>query len=239
MNISICIPCVDKHIPLLCKFLETIKNFTRKPNEIIISLSPKFDKLDLNNIKNTLEKNYLCYNLKCLIQNKQTNCATNLNNCFDIVTGDIIIISGADDIIHPQKLEIIEYLFNKYPETTMILHNLINSYNRDYSFKIFDKYDINNLNIYSDLTLGCKKVKVPMAEHRLDSDIFYNKYSDVICKYYCNGASSFKRKILDNIKFKNIDYGEDTVFTSNIFNEYGNVIIILDKLMSYTSSNSY
>ena len=71
MNISICIPCVDKHIPLLCNFLKTITFFTRKPDEIIISLSPKFDKLDLNNIKNTLEKNYLCYNLKCLVQNNE------------------------------------------------------------------------------------------------------------------------------------------------------------------------
>ena len=238
MNISICIPCVDKHVPLLFKFLETIKYYTRKPDEIIISLSPKFDKIDLNNIKNTLEKNYLCYNLKCLVQNKQTNCADNLNKCFEIVTGDIIIISGADDIIHPQKLEIMEYLFNKYSETIMILHGFIQPRHRDYSMKIFDKYDINNLNIYNDLTLGCK-ARVPMPEHRIDSDSFYNKYSDVICKSYCNGAISFKRKILNNIKFKSIDYGEDTVFCSNIFNEYGNAIIILEKLMSYTPSGSW
>tara|TARA_B100001093_G_scaffold518364_1_gene602914 strand:+ start:1066 stop:1764 length:699 start_codon:yes stop_codon:yes gene_type:complete len=231
MNISICIPCVDKHIPLLCNFLKTITYFTRKPDEIIISLSPKFDKLDLNNIKNTLEKNYLCYNLKCLVQNKQTNCATNLNKCFDIVTGDIIIISGADDIIHPQKLEIIEYLFNKYPETTMILHNLINSNNRDYSLKIFDKYDINDLNIYSDL-ISCKPFGLLSKKFQLDTN------SEFGPNYVC-GAPTIKKKILNNIKFKDVDYGEDAHFITDIHNYYKSTIYIPFKLMSYTPSGSF
>lgn len=238
MNITICIPCVDKHIPFLQQFLETIKYFTRKPDEIIISLSPKFNKIDLNNIKNSLEKDYLCYNLKCLVQNKKTNCALNLNKCFELVTGDIIIINGADDIIHPQKLEIIEYIFNNY-STTAILHDSKNGNYRDYSLKIFDKYSVNNITCYNDLTLGCRKIAVPMSEHRLDSDIFYEKYNDVICKYYINGAISFKKEILHTVKYKNLDYGEDTIFCSDIFREYKNIIIILEKLMLYVPSGSY
>ena len=37
MKMSICIGCLDKHIKLLYKLLNSFDKFTRKPDEIIIS----------------------------------------------------------------------------------------------------------------------------------------------------------------------------------------------------------
>ena len=75
MKICICIPCVDKHIPLLNKFLETIPNFTYIPDEVLISLSPKFDKtLNLDD-ENKLMQKFSNLNLKILVQDKITQAA--------------------------------------------------------------------------------------------------------------------------------------------------------------------
>ena len=42
MKICICIPCVDKHIVLLENLLGSFDKFSRQPDEIMVSLSPKF-----------------------------------------------------------------------------------------------------------------------------------------------------------------------------------------------------
>ena len=66
MKISVIIPCVDKHIGLLEKLLDSFYLLTRQPDEVIISISPKYLKLDLNNVKLKLEQKYGF--LKCIVQ---------------------------------------------------------------------------------------------------------------------------------------------------------------------------
>ena len=141
MKISVIIPCVDKHLNLLEKLLESMILYTRHPDEVIVSISPRYLKLDLSNVKLRLENKYSF--LKCIVQNCVTTAGMNRNSCLDIVSGDIIVANDADDIMHPQKLEIIEDIFMKYPYTKLIVHNLIKTKKTDYSLKSFQKVDLN------------------------------------------------------------------------------------------------
>ena len=230
MKITICIPCVDKHIPLFEKLMDSMVYYTRKPDEVIVSISPKFLKLNLVNEKNRLEQKY--NNLFVIIQDKITNCALNLNNCFEYVTGDIIIIAGADDIIHPQKCEIMEKLFTEYPDTKMILHNLYNSKSRDYSLKIFENVTLENIKLYKNINsiengIGCSNI-----EYEKDTGKIFGH------NYVC-GAPSIHKDCIKKFKFQNINYAEDAMYVANINYFFKKTIYIDLKLMSYYSSGSW
>ena len=240
MKISICIGCVDKHIKLLHKLLNSFDKFTRKPDEIIISLSPKFLNLDLNIDKKNLEESFKKYNLTCLVQNKITSCAENLNKCFELVTGDIIILADADDVIHPQKCEISEFIFDKYPKTKLLLHGFLDI-EPDYSLSLFPLYDKKNIEIFNDLILGEKDSEYSdrFKKIRLSSHKYFNKYKDLICKKYANGPCIISNDVVKSIKFENIHLGEDTKFVATVFQKYKNTIVILENLISYRESRSW
>jgi len=71
MKLTICIPCVDKHIPLLIKLLNTIDSFTREPDAIIIGLSPKFYINDLEKEKDKILKLFPTLPLEIIVQKKK------------------------------------------------------------------------------------------------------------------------------------------------------------------------
>lgn len=232
MKLSLCIPCVDKHIPLFENLLNTIQYYTRKPDEIICSISPKFLKLNLSEEKKRLENKYNDLNLTILVRDTKTNCAENLNNCFDHVLGDIILINGADDIIHPQKCEIMEKLFTEYSDTKMILHNLYYGNTRDYNLKIFKNVVLENIRLYRNINSiengkGCSNSEYEEATNKK----FGHNYS-------CGGAT-VHRDCIKKIKFENIPYAEDAIFIANVNYFFKKTIYIDVKLMSYCPSMSW
>ena len=229
MKLSICIACVDKHIVLLEKFMDSIIYFTRKPDEVIVSLSPKFLKLDLLNEKIRLENKY--NNLKCLVQETMTNASVNRNKCMIESQGDIIIIHDADDIMDSQKCEIIEKIFIKYSDTKMILHNLNNKTNRNYNL-INKKYNLEDYKIYTNLISSEDNVGVANKEYEKDTNKIFGH------NYVC-GAVSIRKNVIENVLFENINYAEDAKFVGNVNRLYNKTIYIDMKLIDYISSCSW
>ena len=155
MKICICIPCVDKHIVHLNNLLTSFEKFTRQPDEIMISLSPKFNNFDLNKKKEELLEKFPNKNLKILVQNKETNAATHLNIMAEKVESDIIVRSDADDTMHPQKIEVVHHIFTKYPNTKLLLHRWLTvTQNRNYELTNYSKIDINNIEIFDDVKIA-------------------------------------------------------------------------------------
>ena len=229
MIISICVPCVDKHIVLFEKLMDSMIYYTRKPDEVIVSISPKFLKLNLLNEKIRLENKY--NNLKCLIQENITNAAINRNKCIKECNGDIIIIQDADDIMDPQKCEIIEKLFIKYPDTKMILHNLNNITNRNYNLTN-KKYNLEDYKIYTNLISNKNNIGVINEEYVKDTNkIFGHNYA--CC------AMSISKNVIENVLFENINYAEDAKFVANVNRIYNKTIYIDIKLIDYISSGSW
>ena len=232
MKLSLCIPCVDKHIPLFEKLITSIQYYTRKPDEIICSISPKFLKLNLSEEKKRLENKYNDLNLTILVRDTKTNCSENLNNCFDHVSGDIILITGADDIIHPQKCEIMEKLFTEYSDIKMILHNLHSGNTRDYNLKIFKNVVLENIRLYRNINsiengCGCSNSEYEEATNK--------KFGH---NYVC-GAATVHRDCIKKIKFENIPYAEDAIFVANVNYFFKKTIYIDVKLMSYCPSMTW
>lgn len=231
MIINLCIPCVDKHIPLLKNLLNTFEKFSRKPDNIIISLSPRYLKLNLNDEKIFLEKTYS--NIKIIVQKDRTTAAMNRNFASSLVKEGVISFADADDIIHPQKFELIEYVFNIKPNTKMLLHNLISTNKkRDYSLKQFEPINIDKIFLYDDLESGKKIGVVSKKFEEREKKKFGHNYS-------CPTATIHK-DVINKIKFKNISYAEDAIFVADVNREYyGNCLYINHKLQDYIRSGSY
>ena len=172
MIITLCIPCVDQHIPLLLKLLSTVDDFTRKPDKIIISLSPKFENYNLINKKDEILKQFSHLPLEILVQNKLTHAAMHLNIMGKMIKDGYILRADADDIIHPQKLEIIEKIVSIYPDTKLLLHKVRCSKERNYNIKKFNYIDC--ANIENDIL----NVESRIINNRLllCSDMFNKKY---------------------------------------------------------------
>ena len=104
MRLGVCIPCHVSHIKYLPKCLESIENQTHQPEVVSISISETDQPPELPiysfEVKITISQDHQC-------EGKNRNIAASL------ITSDIITFFDADDIMHPQRLEIIYKAFNE------------------------------------------------------------------------------------------------------------------------------
>ena len=112
LKTSVIIPCHYKHVPYLLDVLNSYKNQTELPDEIIISISQE----DLAN-REVLEKinnTDWGFSLKILTSKNVICAGENRNIGCSHASGDIFILQDADDIAHPQRIEIIKYFFDNH-----------------------------------------------------------------------------------------------------------------------------
>jgi hypothetical protein len=239
MKITICIPCVDKHIPLLLNLLKTMHNFTRKPDKIMIGLSPKFNNTDLIIEKNKIIELFPNLPLEIIVQTQKTNAAMHLNIMGNMVKEGFIVRADADDIIHPQKLEIIEKILNVYPDTKLILHRFHVSQERDYSMKKLTPYKIMNFDdkIHTDVKYGNKG-------YDLNSNSLSKKYNrsiDFLAKsnWIVNGANNYSPTVFKDVQYENKPYAEDSTFNRDVTVKYNKTIFLNEKLVDIVGSGTW
>jgi glycosyltransferase involved in cell wall biosynthesis len=118
MKISLVIPCYINHINNLINLLESLEFQTRPPDEVIISCSSTNDFIVL--------REYV-FPVKMYIHKEKKNAAENRNIAASKIKEDtdIICFFDADDKMHPQRIELLEYIFNK--GVGIILHNFASS----------------------------------------------------------------------------------------------------------------
>ncbi len=233
-TISLIIPCVDIHIPLLFRFLGTINRFTRIPDEVLIALSPKFETIDLNEMKLSLQVQFSELNLNILVQNKVTTAAMNINMLSSMAKGNILVRCDADDVIHPQKLEIIEYVFTKYPDTQLLIHPWTNHKKRDYTLSKFTPINMKNIDdmVFTDVELHENK-------RDLKSEKYIEKYKKHINKKIHNGANCFTINAINNIKFIDKNYAEDKCFNYEVTKAMNNTIYLHIALVNIQQSGTW
>lgn len=240
---TICIPCVDKHIEKVYNLLESLENHIIKPNKVIISISPKYLKLDLNQEKKRLEAKFPF--LLCLVQNKITGAGENLNHTFKYVETDYTVIWGADDFFHPQYLEIMNYIIQKYKPNiishlwdTMMTKLIKENPNLAYNFDVFSKIKLNEISSYTD-----KDIDVYM--HPNDGrgrqvPRFHIKQKFISNLHY--GMQIFKTNIIKDNKYligPDYDYRGDTLFLVDMYKKYGKMHIIIENLVQYVPGETY
>lgn len=226
MKIAVVIPCFINHIPNLLYLLESLEKQTRIPDQVVISCSSTNEPLILREYK---------FIVKLFVCEEKKNAAQNRNIASSNVSNDIDIISyfDADDVMHPQRLEILEYVFNK--GINIVLHNFISGseyehsdYNTYIAYNKFiktEEYDI----IYNNL--------IPAPSGCATHKIYYEKMGIIH-----HSQVSITKNIFNIVKFReDIDSQgkEDSLFCGDILRlTYLKNAYIKNQLSIYEPSNT-
>lgn len=243
VTFTICIPCVDKHIKTMEKLLESFDKHNIKPNKAIASISPKFLNLNLKNEKKRLEEKFDF--LLCLVQDVVTGPGENLNHIFNHVETDYAVLWGADDFFHPQYLEIMTNIIDKYKPNMMchVCDTRLTKMTMDdpslyFNFDVFKKIKLDDIVTYTD-----KDIDIYM--HPNDGRGRQVPRFHINTKFLRNlhyGMQIFKTSIIKDNKFligPDYDYRADTLFITDMYKKYGNMRIIMENLIQYVPGETY
>lgn len=114
-KISIIVPCHGKHINHLDELFDNFTKFVVKPYEVVVSVSLEYDQSlpETSLILNDLSKKYN-FQIKFHISNRPLIASQNRNLGASQSNGDILLFLDADDVYHPQLLEVIKYFWKKF-----------------------------------------------------------------------------------------------------------------------------
>jgi len=142
MKIGVAIPSYNGHIQQLFQLLDSIQSQTIIPDKVIVSCSSsKESDFDVYNEK---LKKYSFF-LQIITNEDKKNAAENRNIAASKLTDlDYITFIDADDIMHPQRIEILLKVF-KQTECDIILHNFFCNEKIDDNF--FKKIETNDIDI--------------------------------------------------------------------------------------------
>jgi hypothetical protein len=212
---SLIIPCYPKHAPLLYPLLKIYTKQARLPDEVVISLS------EINKVPQAILTKLNTINwpftLKLLTSQKYLLAGSNRNRAAQHSSGNVIICQDADDIPHPQRVEIIMYFFENFG-IDHLMHLCTKKENHR-----FEKTIKNNLKFlhYRDYKKTLSK-SLNNAQH------------DVT-----NGNIACTRKICDEFKWRETRRPEeDTLFNQRVYENSNKCIIIPEILLIYKMSLS-
>ena len=135
LSIGVAIPCYKAHIPLLKYCLDSIEDQTYKPTSVVVSCSST----QQNDPELMSYMTMYSFPLTILVVEGYMNCAQNRNRATDDLSHvDLITFIDADDMMHPQRLEIIAKVFTDYPEAKALLHNYTGSIPRSDPWPMFE-----------------------------------------------------------------------------------------------------
>jgi len=192
MKIGVAIPCYYGHISHLTDLLNSIEKQTCKPDKVIVSSS---------STKELFKTKQYSFPLEIIITEGHKNAAQNRNIAANKLNDmDYITFMDADDIMHPQRIEILLKVFQE-TNCDIILHNFLMN---DYNFNHIENIDY-RINELIQCSSGCIR--------HID---FYKYQSQLIH----HSQSSIKKYIFDIVKYpeeKEYYSREDCVFCYRVF----------------------
>lgn len=158
---SVVIPCHYEHASLALEALEAYAAQTVLPDEVVISLSEveRVDPLTMSEFssRNWPFKFILIPHSKAVSEGGNRNCAC------DRSTGNVLICSDADDLPHPQRVEIIKYFYENY-NIDFLIHPFVHDEN-DWSSSPLIPKNINFI-VPRELNQGRSMANGAVAIHR-------------------------------------------------------------------------
>lgn len=240
MKICIYIPTIPEHVSNVFKIVDNINKQTRLPDEILISISNS-NLID----SEIMDKIDLIKNVKVLKHLTNLDAAEN-RNFYESVDSDIIIYQDSDDIMHKQRVEIIENIFNNF-DIINLNHSYIKVPTLEDAIKTFNNEPIIEYN------------SIRYIESKLIRNLYFpnNNYNE--CERYewysqglpidcAAGPISVKKKYLIEIggfktkskqlvapfrNFENFKGAEDYEMCMELLFKYNKSMIIDSKLYYY------
>lgn len=215
MEISLVIPSTPNHFVYIDCILNKYENGTVKPDEVIISVS-NGDQLNRSLVE-SLEAKYKnsFNNLKFILNDHKVMEGPNRGVGSKHSSCEYITYHDSDDIPHPQRIEIIKHVFNKYD----ILH-----LNHSYSFdQKFDKISLEDIVCFdSEKVYKTHFGDGEFSERPLNFFPHPNdkSYGAGLGIAVCGGPTTIHRSVLDKVKWNqdrilsyDYDFCMDTLFT--------------------------
>lgn len=231
MKLGYAIPChgyEDKN--LIIELLESISLSTVLPDEVSISFS------GVEDIKDIKTNNY---NFPIHVTHTSGNNSTgkNRNIAVEKLNTDIISFFDADDLVHPQRNEILLDAFTN-EEVKVLVHNLY-IFQGGMSGPQIIKNLVNNKNFRHS---RCK----------IGNEFYYIEKTNLLINYhdtikpnvgqpenskkhlsYANGHVTLRKEIFEKYKYQDVSRVEDTRYNLNLLKNGFKFSHILDPLMIY------
>jgi len=225
MKIGVAIPAYNGHIELLFSLLDSIQNQTILPDKVVVSCSSS-DDTDFDNYNEKL-KTY-SFLLQIITNKEKKGAAQNRNIAASkLAEMDYITFIDADDIMHPQRIEILLKVFESN-DSDIILHNFSEFTNDDQLF--IKKFEDNEIVIRPNSLKQC-----------YSGCITHKEYCDTTGSIH-HGHVSIKQNIFNIVQFPEqpeFYRKEDCVFCYRVFS-LPNIkdSYIFNKLTYYKPSNT-
>jgi glycosyltransferase involved in cell wall biosynthesis len=185
---SVIIPCHPDHFPLLDRLLATYKDQTRRPDEVIVSLSESVF-VSADQIE-ALEGKDWGFALKLMKHKGRVVPGGNRNAACQAATGDLILCQDADDLPHPQRVEIIASLFENY-EIDHLIHQWIPT---------------------------SKSFETVPLDHVEELVVLFRHYATINIDQLHNGSVCFLRDVFSEVHWRPIDFiSEDVTFNQHAY----------------------
>lgn len=209
MTIGVIIPCHPNHFDLLEELLACYATPKITPDEIVISLS-EYKKIPGEKIERIENRNWP-FKVKILKHSQKYPPGRNRNEACQASTSDVIIAQDADDIPHPQKTEIVKYLFENF-EIDHLLHQWIGS------DEVFYEFDIDGIE---------------------DDCVTFRSIESIDIPQIHNGSVVFRRYLFDKVHWKPMNFiSEDFIFNRLCYVMCKNKAVLPLPLLKYRGEYS-
>lgn len=208
-TVSLIIPCSHHHAHHLHSLLKLYERQTVLPTEAIISLS-EANQVDPSVII-ALQTEPWLFPLTLLLSDEQYYAGTNRNIACAQAKGTILVLQDADDIPHPQRIEIIKYFFD-----THAVDHLMHLFTFSHTFK-------NESPHFTVLNL------------RETAFVYRTNFYEPVSKKYCihNGNIAITQQVFSSIKWFDCPRGQDTYFDKKAYKLFKHNLVIKEALCVY------
>ena len=247
LSTSVIIPCYYKHAIYLESLLEEFSEQSCLPDEVVISIS-EADKVEPGLIQG-LEETLWPFSLVIQKTHQQKYAGENRNIAAQHASKELLICQDADDLPHPQRIEIIKHFFEKN-EIDFLAHMMFRSLERrdqKNGPSLFKEHRFSKANIkYTFLPKYDRAIpgrRIAWIHRDLKEKKFLKcvqkipKLGSGIYNIHC-GNTAFKREVFEQVKWTNLHRGQDVEFIKNVRNIFSRVCVISTPLLYYLPERS-
>ena len=204
---SVIIPCYHKHAPSLYSLLRLYEQQTQLPDEVIISLSEY--QLVNKEVMAQLSSEQWAFPVTIILSEQKKYAGDNRNTACEHASGTIFICQDADDIPHPQRVDIIHHFFKHYP-VDHLFHQWVEVLPGDEAS--FIQYDTPE--------------NISFTYHQAFRELWW-------CGKFTNGNVALARHVFDTVRWSSEPRGQDTLFNAEVYKHFKQGIAIQAILLGY------
>lgn len=207
-TVSVIIPCHSTHAECLIPLLQNYAEQTVQPEEVIVALSDA-EQLPFGWVE-ALKNREFPFPVQWLVCGKKLSAGANRNRACQIAKGDILLLQDADDIPHPQRVEVVKHFFKKY-RVDHLMHFYVNALSPQFS-----QYQLE---------------EIPHQTIRA-----YQETEPMPVTYGCPAIS---RKVFRRLRWRTqFEAGEDCLFVQRLYQKFPKSVIIEAPLLLYRNELS-